>query len=219
MLPGFLYSVLRWVWKRNWTGLAGLLWLVGFISLYAIRLPVIYQHGRYMIPVMGVWVLWGLAGTAELTAGREPGKLGWILSRAWWAIIAILGVFFWWQGGTAYSTDVAIINEEMVAVSSWLVENTEVDDLIAAHDIGAIGYCSQREIVDLAGLISPDVIPFIRDEARLEAYLDERQPDYLVTFPSWYPAMVAGREMIFQTDAVVTRSFGRDNMAVYVWDE
>jgi len=31
------------------------------------------------------------------------------------------------------------------------------DDLIAAHDIGAIGYFAPRPILDLAGLISPDV--------------------------------------------------------------
>ena len=90
---------------------------------------------------------------------------------------------------------IAVINGEMVATAGWLDKNTGPEDLIAAHDIGAIGYFSERDLLDLAGLISPDVIPFIRDEARLASYLDEKCPDYLVTFPDWYPSLVKDREI------------------------
>jgi hypothetical protein len=136
----------------------------------------------------------------------------------WAAMIATLLILFWWLGLDSFTRDVAVINGEMVTTASWLVSHSEVDDLIAAHDIGAIGYFAEREIVDLAGLISPDVIPFIRDEDKLTAYLDEKCPKYFVTFPSWYPEMVEGREMVFQTDAEITREFGQDNMAVYLWE-
>ena len=42
---------------------------------------------------------------------------------------------------------------------------------------------------DLAGLIDPGVIPVMRDQGRLIEYVLERQANYLVAFPSWYPAM------------------------------
>jgi len=38
----------------------------------------------------------------------------------------------------------------------WLRDNTPPDAVIAALDIGALGYASERRILDLAGLVSPD---------------------------------------------------------------
>jgi hypothetical protein len=52
-------------------------------------------------------------------------------------------------------------------------------------------------------------------------FIVEQDAGYLVTFPSWYPAMIAegvadGRlERAYQTDCPVTRGQGGDNMAVY----
>ena len=47
-----------------------------------------------------------------------------------------------------------------------------------------------KDVADLAGLISPEVIPFIRDEARLFNWLQTQGAHYLVTFPGWYPQLV-----------------------------
>lgn len=219
LLPGLLFLLYDSLRVRRWAQLSGLLWLFGFIALYAVRLPVTYQHGRYIMPAVPVLALWGLAGVAALTGSAASGRLGWLLKRTWWAALAVLLTVFWWLGAEAYVRDVQVINGEMVVVSAWLIENTAPDDLIAAHDIGAIGYFARREIVDLAGLISPDVIPFIRDEDRLAAYLAQRCPSVLVTFPDWYPELVSGLEMLYQTDTQVTRDFGQTNMAVYAWED
>ena len=89
--------------------------------------------------------------------------------------------------------------------------------MIAAHDIGAIGYFTQRPILDLAGLVSPDVIAFIRDEPGLARFLDEECPRYLVTFPAWYPQLTENGEQVFQTDTQITREIGGENMVVYRW--
>jgi hypothetical protein len=89
--------------------------------------------------------------------------------------------------------------------------------VVGAHDIGGLGYFGGREIIDLAGLISPDVIPFIRDQNQLAGYLDERGADYLVTFPSWYPEMVEGLPLIYESDGEFTALFSMDRMTVYIW--
>jgi hypothetical protein len=115
--------------------------------------------------------------------------------------------------------DVAVIESEMVAAAHWVAENTEPGSLIGAHDIGALGYFGDRELVDLAGLVSPEVIPFIRDESRLGNYLDEQAADYLVTFPGWYPDLVARSTLVYQTNKQYSPEMGGENMAVYRWDE
>jgi hypothetical protein len=112
---------------------------------------------------------------------------------------------------------VAIIQTEMLPAARWIAGNTPRDVVIAAHDIGALGYFGERQILDLAGLISPEVIPFIRDEARLAAYLDQRHAAYLVTFPKWYPVLVQRGAAAYVTGGSVAPQAGGENLTVYRW--
>jgi hypothetical protein len=105
----------------------------------------------------------------------------------------------------------------MVATARWVEQNTPPGARIAAHDIGALGYFGQRDLLDLAGLVSPDVIPFIRDEARLRQWLTDAGADYLVTFPDWYTDLPRGAPLVFQTTAPFSPRAGGTNMAVYRW--
>ena len=91
------------------------------------------------------------------------------------------------------------------------------DVIIGAHDIGAIGYYSSREIVDLAGLITPDVIPFIRNEQKLAYYLNQENADYLVSFPDWYPVLTQNLIPVFQSDSPYSTRFDMENMVIYLW--
>jgi arabinofuranosyltransferase len=91
--------------------------------------------------------------------------------------------------------------------------------LIAVHDIGAIGYFSNRKLVDLAGLVSPQVIPFIRDEKKLADYLDRQNIDYLVTFPTWYVELPKHGTVVFDTNGKYAPKLGGENMRVYQWDK
>jgi hypothetical protein len=179
--------------QAPWTQLAPLAWALAHLVMYALRLPVTYQHGRYEMPVIPALIVFGVGGTVALLgrAWRDVRLVPRVLSRAAVLAIAVTPLGFVAIGARAYVTDVAIIEGEMVRAAHWLDANTAPNDLIAAHDIGAIGYFSQRPLIDLAGLISPEVIPFIRDEARLWALVRQRGAVYLITFPSWYPRMTS----------------------------
>jgi hypothetical protein len=140
-----------------------------------------------------------------------------IISRAWLIALPILTMAFWFLGARAYAQDVAIIETEMVAASHWISTHTEEDALIAAHDIGALGYFGERSLVDMAGLVSPEVIPILRDEIALAKFLDSRGADYLMTFPGWYPILVEHGELIYTTEAIYSIEADGENMAVYRW--
>ncbi len=51
-----------------------LLWAGGHVFLYAWRLPVTYQHGRYLLAALPVWVLYGLAGWGILLKMAGNGR-------------------------------------------------------------------------------------------------------------------------------------------------
>ncbi len=214
LAPGILYFIVYSARQRNWAHFAALLWAIGFMGIYAWRLPVTYQHGRYIMPVMPVLFVLGLLGLYHFVISH-PQRIAWVVSRAWLVSLVLVQLTFLFLGARAYARDVAWIQTEMVQAADWIAENTQPDDLIAAHDIGALGYFSERDILDLAGLISPEVIPFIKDEMRLAEYLDQKQVDYLMTFPSWYPFLANEKNRVYFTGSVTV--FGTEPMTIYKW--
>jgi hypothetical protein len=216
LAPGLAITIWQDVARRRWARLAPLLWWLTFLAVYAVRLPVTYQHGRYAMVAIPVFLVlgWeGLLGTLLPFAAR----LKWVLSRAWPIAAAAVTLTFLVLGGRAYARDVGVINTEMVTTARWIAAHTPPGTLIAAHDIGALGYFGERRLIDLAGLVTPEVIPFLRDEVRLADYLEARQADYLMTFPGWYPRLVAGRVPVYTSSAVISPGLGGENMAVYEW--
>ena len=217
LLPGIILHAAALLRAREWWRLTPLVWAIAFLGLYAVRLPVDYQHGRYVMPVIPIMLGFGLAGYAGWAGMPALRRSHWVLTRAWGLSVAAVGAAFWLAGGQAYARDVGTIETEMVTSARWVAANTEPQALVAAHDIGALGYFAERPLLDLAGLVSPEVIPFLTDEPRLAAYLDERGADYLVTFPSTYPLLSGLGEVLFVTRGEFSPMQGGDNMVVYRW--
>lgn len=221
LLPGLVFAAWLTVKERRWELLPVWGWWLSYLLLYAIRLPVTYQHGRYQMPVIAWVILLGVWGTARWVAPSSPKLKRNLLARvggkALVGSLVILVVAFTVVGAQAYGRDVRIIDSEMVATARWLDQAVEPQALIAAHDIGAIGYFTRRPLIDLAGLITPEVIPIIRDEAALFDFITTHQADYLVTFPSWYPEMTHQPSLseVYRTDALWSAQAGGDNMVVY----
>jgi hypothetical protein len=198
----------RWMW---WLPL---IWIAVHIGVYALRLPVSYQHGRYLLPIIPIVLLYGIVGTAlvfEWIKARRSKPIARLLRRVYALTIVIVFMLYIPIGAMAFATDVAIINGEMVAVAQWLDRNTPPNASIAAHDIGAIGYFARRPILDLAGLISPEVIPFIRDETKLGEWMQAKGAQYFVTFPGWYPQLKTRWPALFSGNS----PFSPEHMTVY----
>ena len=216
LIPGVIGWLIKSVQHKMWGGLAAFMWCAGYLGLYISRLPV-YQHGRYIMPAMPIFFLFGLLAFAEFDKGKLFARYHWIGQTIWRAGIIMLTLAFIFLGARSYAQDVAVIESEMVVTAKWVAANLPPDVLIAAHDIGALGYFDYHELIDLAGLVSPDVIPFIRDEPQLANYLNQRSADYLIAFPEFYPLLTERAETVFVTNSAITPTFGQKNMVVYLW--
>lgn len=212
LLPGLFIWVGKVIRERNWGALAGLIWFLGYVGIYFMRLPA-YQHGRYILPAFPALYLWGMIG---LMAYLLSPKVNHRIALLWQTSLVILVLAFQWIGARQNAQDVVLIETQMVQTAGWMNENLPPEAVIAVHDIGAIGYFTENPIVDLAGLVTPDVIPFIRDESRLAEYVDASGADYLVTFPSWYPKLISGRVIVYQAGHP-DFPFDED-MTVYRWE-
>lgn len=229
LIPGILYfGVVKFAALRtNRRVLFDLLplgWAVFLILLYAARLPAPYQHGRYVIPALPSLVLVGIVGTTLLIRGWSGSLAGRVLSRTLGISAALAFLYFAFIAGpTVYRQDVKIIDEEMVTAAHWIAENIPADQLLAVHDIGAVGYFASRPILDLAGLVSPEIVPFITDADALWNWLQEQGARYLMAFPDQIPGKNPLDErlcMLFITPQRTSFSVGGPNMAVYAltWD-
>jgi hypothetical protein len=235
LIPGFVYAVLDSASRfdpsastdRDRQGghavygvLLAAAWYFIHLALYALRLPVTYQHGRYQMPVIPFFVLVGVGGTALFLQDRSHTMALRVLSRALLVSIVLILLAFLGLGARAYAADVAFIQGEMVAIAHWLEANVSPDSLIAVHDIGAIGYYTPRPVLDLAGLVTPEVIPFITDEERLIEFMQAHGADYVVFFPDWsdaYRRMAQDPrlEPVYATGFEWTLRQDRANMTVF----
>jgi hypothetical protein len=179
-------------------------WAAALPPAYAFLGASLYQHGRYLIPLIPFNAVVGVVGLLE--ARRLAARRGWRaanLRRPLTALAAALVL-----AGTAwrlptmarlYAQDIQNINQMHVAVGRWVEKNTPEDAVLALNDIGAITYISQRPVVDLAGLVTPDVVPILRSPDRTEEllrFMAERDVDYVIIFPTWFPGLAARTDVL-----------------------
>ncbi|MCC6612190.1 MAG: hypothetical protein IT320_01870 [Anaerolineae bacterium] len=233
LIPGVAVFVAE-QWRRLRTDRKFLLyglplaWSIGLVLLYSAYLPAYFQHGRYVIPAVPAFVVTGVTGTAMLVHQVRRSRVGRVLSRALvLATVAVFAVMALGLGLSAYQKDVSIIDNEMVRAAHWIADNLPENELLAIHDIGAVGFYAPRPIIDLAGLVSPELLPIIPIELHGEAtwsLLRERDARYVMGFADQLPAANPDDLRlcpIFRSrgmDAEVSDTY---NMSIYriVWDE
>ena len=213
LLPGVFIWLYRRIRARDWGAIAGLIWVLGYIAIYFMRLPA-YQHGRYLIPAFPVMYLWGLLGMLQYVLSPKAGRR---IVLVWQMLLAMLCLVFAFIAARQNAYDVYWIESEMVGTAKWVQKNLPADALLAVHDIGALGYYVSNPIIDLAGLITPDVVPFIRNSEGLTNYLNARSADYLIVFPGQYPGLTAGKDALYVSGLEYTLLHFDDHIQVYPW--
>jgi hypothetical protein len=83
-----------------------------------------------------------------------------------------------------------------------------------------VGYLTDQPLLDLAGLITPEVIPIMTDAEKLADWMLERGAEYAIFFPdfsSTYEQLDADArlEQVHCTGFAWTQDAGRENMCAY----
>ena len=132
-------------------------------------------------------------------------------------LISIFINFYFNNMADNYARSVENINNMQVKIGKWLNKNTEKNSLIATNDIGAIGFFSRRKIIDLCGIITPEIIPVMRSEDKILKFLKSKKTDYLVIFPEWYPKIAKSKDLIqlYEVELENNVICGSEKMVVY----
>jgi hypothetical protein len=185
--------------------------------------------GRYTAHVLAVYLVIGAWGMgllrtfiAQQVANPRGAEWGKRVMMVLGGLAMLYGLGTEVKAAAKHGWMVYDIEEMQVTVGRWVKDHTPPSARVALSDIGAITYFSDRRIVDTFGLVTPQVIPFLRqpgktrDEGLFE-YLSTQQPDYLIVFPSWYPDLVTRPNFIPIYSRTVTPNvtLGGDTMVVY----
>lgn len=205
---------------------APLVWSGALLLLYVLRLPAPYQHGRYVMPTLPPFIIFGVGGTLLIAHHRWRAVVGRVLARSLLLITLLLFAIFWWIGALAFVREVGYINSDMVAAARWLEANVPPERLLAVHDIGAVGFFASsvdkpRPILDIAGLVSPEVIPLFRNPAGMLDLMRRRSVQYLMVLPPQWDELWLGEPETWATQFCprFNAGGGMGGMAIYEYVE
>lgn len=148
---------------------------------WALVLPLFYVTGgapvsaRYLMFGLPCYLLVGIKAWSLLLP-----KFPRLVPASFAASIAMLGYvhykYCWYL--TAWTEG---MDPRMIEVARYLKANSRPDEVVAADQIGVIGYFSERPLLDIFGLASPEVLRFRKDpdENAIWRYLWEKKVDYL----------------------------------------
>jgi len=144
------------------------------VTAYAVGFPLIKL--RYFVHLFPWFVPLGLLGLQRVAAPRWH--------RVLFAVLVVGHLALCARALPRYRDWVACEGTKTLT-GQWLKANTAPAARLALEPIGAVGYHSERYIVDLGGLITTDVWPVIRngagfDPTEMLEYLRARRADYLV---------------------------------------
>ncbi|MGC8857856.1 MAG: tetratricopeptide repeat protein [Ignavibacteria bacterium] len=163
------------------------------IFVYWYKLPYAHRFGRYLMPVIPFYILTSVIGFKyiAIVVGRllHSRRVAiWLMMGGF--IISILWSFSdYVENKKAYANECKYINDRQVVTAKWLRDNTNENDIIATHDVGAIGFYSDRKIVDIAGLVTPEVIKNVGDTgyvSYMEQFMKQQGVTYLAFLKEWY---------------------------------
>jgi hypothetical protein len=164
--------------------------------VWVILVPALYLgrgvsvQSRFLLPLLPVlsWLAWRAGECWSLGATPTPRAV-----RRTVLIGTTLAVLVLMQNLVIYGGRVlpvarasrAGVPGTLVTWGRWLGEHTPERSSIATPDIGALGYFSRRRIVDLSGLVTPQMLPYLDREAPGDAIANFRfatfaRPDFIV---------------------------------------
>lgn len=172
-----------------------LLFIIGLIAVYFIKLPFAHRFGRYLIPVIPFYLLIAVSGVQLIFNfihnGMFKGRSQLPNMVFIFYLVASFALLISENSNSIdeYKMLCKYHNDRHVEAGKWMKQNTNENIVVATHDVGAIAYYGERKIVDMAGLVTPELIEHLNNRAYSEymnEYLAKHKVDYLITLRNWF---------------------------------
>lgn len=150
-----------------------LFWLIGFILLYISTQANIIS--RYLLLIIPVLILYSYSFLISILEQFRKSKYFYTAVFALTIIIVLQNqVIFRNYVKPSINSFTDGMRDCFIPMGSWLKQNTSEDAVVFTPDIGAIGFYSDRKICDGAGLVSPEILEFIRQGFDYQNIMDQK---------------------------------------------
>ncbi len=171
-------------------GLYALLFALGMIGVYWWKLPMLYQDGRYLVPVLPFVLLLAVRRESPLVkliaqpfGSAEGRQIGIGIT---FALFVALNLTALPATLDSLAEREAYIHNLQVQTATWCNSHLPKDAVIATHDIGALGYYSGRRIVDIVGLVNPEITPHIGDPKATIDFMHKEGVTHAAFLSNWF---------------------------------
>jgi len=184
--PVLTLCALALIPRRRELALVLLFW-APILVLYTLLFPgsLFHYFYRYQHPILPFIAVFAAGGAYQLLAIASQRD---ILVKLMVGVASFIVIVPLWQHYDRWrDLTGGSMAEQRYDLSAMAQElNTLVlpSQTLATHDIGTVGYYAKYKVMDLVGLVNPDIVPY-HDGRRVPEYLAKNEPDFILIFPGW----------------------------------
>jgi hypothetical protein len=165
------------------------LFVTPIFAMYVLLFPGGLEHYffRYQHPVLPLLAVLAGGGAAYLL--NLAAANGFVVKALIVGALVVVVVPVWQQyekWRATYETTATETRTNLESMAKDLNTIVRPGQVLATHDIGAVGYYADYQVLDLVGLVNEKVLPYHR-QREVKQYIEGAHPDYLLIFPEWDP--------------------------------
>jgi len=192
----FIYTLIKRKADRNFL----------LINLWVILLPLVSSfiapnwrhHGRYLIPlipfinIIAIYIL----RKVHLYYNESRSSRSVLIRKISIALILIASINSGFLFAGVLGWNVENINNQQGKIADWLNQNLPNEKAFGMNDIGIITFKTKKYVVDMAGLVTPEVFKFQKmsyeaGSKELFKFLKAKGVNYIIIYPDWFEYIMA----------------------------
>lgn len=183
------------------------------INLWIILLPLVSafvasnwrHHGRYLIPLIPFINLAAINILQKfyMYLNNKDAVRYALFRKATIVIIFIVTINSTLAFSAVLGWNAENINDQQLNIGEWLNKNLPDEKAFGMNDIGAITFATKKYVVDMAGLVTPEVFSFQKmsedDGAKgLFKLLKAKGVNYIIIYPGWFDYIMDNYSKYFE---------------------
>ncbi len=193
-MPGFIFSFVKLLcdlFKRKGNiNFLFFIFIIIFILAFWLSMPYSGLNGRYFVPLIPFYLMVSVSGFIFLfdSLSKYAGSYIHYAKYIVWLICIYMVSHDLYSEREVFSNECRKNQIIHIDAADWIKKNTAPKDVIATHEIGAIGFYSNRKIIDIVGLVTPQLIEKLPDEnyiSVMQDFLREKDVKYFATMKNW----------------------------------
>lgn len=173
---GDLFPNLKSVLEEHFVLIA---WCAFLVAFYVAGKATV--SGRYILAMTPIVTLLGIIAFEAVLARAAPVHLRFGIAVCFAIVISSQLLFLQYRYTYFVTEWKQGMDPNLIELAEWIRENTPPSATVMSHEIGVLGYYSQRKIYDTGGLVSPEFIPYMHSIEEKYKFLRSLKPDYAVT--------------------------------------